>query len=117
MEARAEDPDGELLRVECCHLQIQSEYSKAGDHSASMCASLSETGRLLIEMACRSTRAGQLRDGSGSDHVDDHVDVAAYRFGIRARLVRCVRQGLGDAALQTRHADVEASSEEMSAVR
>jgi hypothetical protein len=46
---------------------------------------------------------------SGLDQVNHDVDVAAYSFGIWTRLVRGVRQGLGDFALKTRRANVEAS--------
>src|ERR1700686_1094285 len=52
---------------------------------------------------------------SGFDQVSHNADVVPCGFGIRTRLVRTVHQGLGDFALQTRRADVEASLEEVSA--
>jgi len=42
------------------------------------------------------------------DQFSHDVDVAPCGLGIRTRLVRAVHQGLGDFALQTRQADVEA---------
>jgi hypothetical protein len=48
-----------------------------------------------------------VRDRSGSDQVDRDVDVAVGSFGVRARLVRGIHQGLSDVALQTGQADVE----------
>ncbi len=55
-----------------------------------------------------------VRGRSGSDQVDRNIDVAAGGFGVRARLVRGIHQGLGDVALQTGQADVETSLKEVS---
>src|SRR5260370_13905327 len=54
--------------------------------------------------------------GSGSGQVDYDVDIAPCCFGVRARLMCFIHQGLGDFPLHTRQADVEASLEEASAV-
>ena len=51
------------------------------------------------------------------NQVDRNVDVAAGGFGVRTNLVRFVDQSLGDFALDARQADVEASAEEVAAVR
>ena len=48
----------------------------------------------------------------GSDQFDNDVDIVPCCFGIRACLVPGVHQGLGDFALQTWKADVEASLKE-----
>src|SRR5580693_3514347 len=52
---------------------------------------------------------------SGFDQVSHNADVASGGFSIRTSFMRAVHQGLGDFALQTRQADVEASLEEVSA--
>src|SRR5258708_29287699 len=49
-------------------------------------------------------------------HVDGDVDVAPCGSGIRTRLVRGVRHGLGDFPLQTREIDIEASLQEVRAM-
>src|SRR5258708_19984840 len=54
--------------------------------------------------------------GSGSDQIDCNVDIAVCCFGVRARLMGFIHQGLGDLPLHTRQADVEASLEEAGAV-
>ena len=59
------------------------------------------------------TNARPHGDWSGSHHVDRDVDVPPCGLGIGTRLVRGVHQGLGDFALHTRRADVEASLEEV----
>src|SRR3546814_15314530 len=56
------------------------------------------------------------RGRSGSDQVDDHFDVAAGCFGVRAGPVRFVDQVLRDAALEARKADVEAGAQKVAVV-
>ena len=47
---------------------------------------------------------------SGSDQVDDDVDVTACCFGVWASLLCFIHQGLSDVPLHTRQIDVEATS-------
>ena len=54
--------------------------------------------------------------GFASDHVDRNVDVASRGFGIRARLMRSMHQGLSYVALDAWHPDVETSLQKISSV-
>jgi hypothetical protein len=63
------------------------------------------------------TRAGPFYERSAaSDQIDHDVDVATRGFGIRARLMCGVRQGLGRFTVQPRQANIETSLQEVSAL-
>src|SRR5580704_2127580 len=53
---------------------------------------------------------------SPSDESDRDFDIAAYRLGIRARLMRGIHQRLSHFAIDTRQADVESSFEEIAII-
>src|SRR5580698_912841 len=71
----------------------------------------------LLAVACSKFSRVSSCEIDRSDQVDRNVDVAACGFRVGANLVRFVHQGLGDVALDTGQADVEASAEEVAAVR
>src|SRR6202161_4862432 len=71
----------------------------------------------LLAVACSKLSRVSSFEIDRSDQVDRNVDVAACGFRVGANLVRFVHEGLGDVALDTGQADVEASAEEVAAVR
>jgi hypothetical protein len=52
----------------------------------------------------------------GLDEIDYDVDIAAYGFGVRTRLVRGVHERLGGVVFHARQADVQTSLKEVVAV-
>jgi hypothetical protein len=75
-----------------------------------------EASWMSHKMMSRHHEADWQSVGSGSNQVDDDVDIAACCFGVRARLMGFIHQGLSDLPLHTRQADGKASLEEASAV-
>ena len=60
----------------------------------------------------RMTRTGGFR----LHEVDHDIDVATRRFRIGACLMGGIHQSLSDVAVDTRHSDVETSSEEVGSI-
>ncbi len=68
------------------------------------------------QIACRSIRIDGVRDSSVSNQIIGDVDVAARGFGIGTKVLRLIHKRLGNLALDSRQADIEARAQEIAAV-